>query len=132
MFGETRALNIHQAENIVEIGDIKPMEVDLPGIYVDRVVPATVNKKIEFVTLRESKDTFMTPTGSVEEAAGSRRKKIAKRAAKELRDGDYCNLGIGMPVLAASYLEPGVHIWLQSENGILGMGPYPTEDQVDS
>ena len=103
------------------------MEVDLPGIYVDRIVSATADKKIEITRLRQEDEEPIT-----KDAARTRREKIAKRAAKELKDGYYCNLGVGMPVLAASYLEPGVNVWLQSENGILGMGVYPTKDQVDA
>jgi len=61
-----------------------------------------------------------------------RREKIVKRAAKELKNGMYVNLGIGMPMLAPGFLEPGVTVHMQSENGILGMGPYPTKDQVDA
>jgi 3-oxoacid CoA-transferase len=61
----------------------------------------------------------------------STRRRIAKRAAQELEDGFYVNLGVGIPTLVTEYLRPGVKIWLQSENGILGMGPFPTEDQVD-
>jgi len=118
-----------QAENIVEIGEISPMEVDLPGIYVDRIVPATVDKQIEFMTLAEDKSSS---SEAPKDAAKIRREKIAKRASRELKDGYYCNLGVGMPVLAANYTEPGVNVWLQSENGILGMGPYPTKDQVDA
>lgn len=57
---------------------------------------------------------------------------IAKRIAKELRDGYYVNLGIGIPTLVANYIPEGMTIFLQSENGLLGMGPFPTEENVDA
>jgi 3-oxoacid CoA-transferase subunit B len=59
------------------------------------------------------------------------RDQLAQRAAKELRDGFYVNLGIGIPTLVANYIPQGMEVTLQSENGMLGMGPFPFEDEVD-
>lgn len=72
----------------------------------------------------EQKESSGSPENGV-------RHRIARRAAKEIKDGYYVNLGIGMPTLVPEYLDPNVKVWLQSENGILGMGPYPNKDEVD-
>ncbi|MGV3654278.1 MAG: 3-oxoacid CoA-transferase subunit B [Noviherbaspirillum sp.] len=59
------------------------------------------------------------------------REQMAARAAQELQDGFYVNLGIGLPTMVANYVPENIEVWLQSENGLLGIGPFPTEDEID-
>lgn len=126
-------LTIVEAEHIVPIGSISPNTVHLPGIYVDRIVTATEPKSIEIVTLAPDPSKPQSETLSPEKAAAqAQRHRIAKRAAREIKNGFFVNLGIGMPTLVPEHLEKGVKVWLQSENGILGMGPYPTEKELDA
>jgi 3-oxoacid CoA-transferase len=121
-------LTIVEAEHIVKTGSLDPNDIDLPGIFVDRIVPATAEKHIEIKKLRQP-PAATESSGSNEAAA--RRERIARRAAKELKHGYYVNLGVGIPTSAAAFVPEGTKVWLQSENGILGMGPHPTEDEVD-
>lgn len=113
------ALTIVEAENIVPVGSIDANDVDLPGIFVNRIVPATEDKHIEIKKLRS--DDQGSEGKSASESALAQRNRIARRAAKELKQGYYVNLGVGIPTLAPSFLAEDVKVWVQSENGILGM-----------
>jgi 3-oxoacid CoA-transferase len=121
-------LTIVEAEEIVPIGSLDPNDIDLPGIFVNRIVPATAPKNIEIKKLR---DPQANGKPSEPNAAAERRNRIARRAAKELKQGYYVNLGVGIPTMAADFVPEGTKVWLQSENGILGMGPHPTEEELD-
>jgi hypothetical protein len=95
VMAKAASLTIVEADNIVEVGEIDPQDVHLPGIYVDRIVPATAQKKIEILKTRENNSTGRNEAKSVN-SAEQRRNLIARRAAKELKDGYYVNLGVGM------------------------------------
>ncbi|KAI1362032.1 succinyl-CoA:3-ketoacid-coenzyme A transferase [Xylaria arbuscula] len=123
LMAKAARLAIVEAENIVPVGSIDPDSVDLPGIFIDRIVPATAPKTAEVVKVAPPSDSDAKPQ------AENSRTRIARRAAKELKDGFYVNLGVGIPTLAASYLPDGANVWLQSENGLLGMGPYPSSEE---
>jgi len=115
---------IAEVEEIVPTGSLSPEEIHLPGIYVQKVVLGKgYEKRIEKRTITEG-------TGEIK--VNPQRELIIKRAAAELKDGMYVNLGIGLPTLVSNFTAPGIRIELQSENGLLGIGPYPTEDQVDA
>ncbi|KAI1103827.1 putative coenzyme A transferase [Jackrogersella minutella] len=128
LMAKAARIAIVEAENIVPIGSIDPDIVDLPGIYIDRIVPATAPKNFEVLKVAPPKSDSTSDKPATLDA----RNRIARRAAKELQDGFYVNLGVGIPTLAASYLPEDAKVWLQSENGILGMGPYPaTKEDAD-
>nr|XP_033327278.1 succinyl-CoA:3-ketoacid-coenzyme A transferase, mitochondrial [Megalopta genalis] len=117
---------IAEVEEIVEVGELDPDHVHLSGIYVDRIVKGPCyEKRVEKCRTKESvKPKKVTPASKIKD-------RIIKRAALEFKDGMYANLGIGIPVLACKYIPKHVKVTLQSENGILGLGPYPDENEVD-
>jgi len=107
-------VTIVEAEHIVEPGELDPAAIHVPGIYVDRVVQSTAEKKIEKYTFaKDPNEQLESDAGGAGDAA-AKREKIVKRAAKEFKDGMYANLGIGMPMLAPNFLPPGVSVTLQS------------------
>src|SRR5437773_8194790 len=115
-------VTVAEVEQLVEIGELDPDQIHTPGIYVDRIIQgAKFEKRIEFRTLAGTSGKKDSPI----------RELMAKRAAQELRDGHYVNLGIGIPTLVANYIPTGINVTLQSENGLLGIGPFPSEAAVD-
>jgi 3-oxoacid CoA-transferase len=114
---------VAEVEELVEAGELAPDDIHTPGIYVDRIIQGVnYEKRIEFRTVQGS---------AASKKESPIRELMAKRAARELRDGYYVNLGIGIPTLVANFIPKGMNVTLQSENGLLGIGPFPADDQVD-
>jgi 3-oxoacid CoA-transferase len=113
-------VTIAEAEEIVPAGSLDPDHIHLPGIFVQRLVRAdrSTPKRIE---------KYAVGLG----ASSAARTRIAARGARELRDGMYVNLGIGLPTAVPSYLDPACRVLLHSENGILGVGPFPAPGEAD-
>lgn len=130
--GRNAKVTVVEAEHIVEPGEISPEAVHLPGIYVTRVIQSTAAKNIEKRTWakNESDPEAKKALGTGDTAA--KRERIVRRAAKEFKNGMYANLGIGMPMLAPGFVGADVEVQLQSENGILGLGPYPRKGAEDA
>jgi 3-oxoacid CoA-transferase len=121
---------IAEVEEIVADGELHPDHIHLPGIYVQRLILGkNYEKRIEKRTVTKTKKEGQEEDQGTE--AFRTRERIVRKAAEELQDGMYVNLGIGMPTLASNYISDDVHITLQSENGLLGIGPFPKEENVD-
>uniref|UniRef100_A0A3Q4H672 Succinyl-CoA:3-ketoacid-coenzyme A transferase n=2 Tax=Neolamprologus brichardi TaxID=32507 RepID=A0A3Q4H672_NEOBR len=120
---------IVEVEEVVDVGAFAAEDIHIPSIYVHRVVQgASCEKRIEKRTVRKSQEEKPKP----KKESDIVRERIIRRAALEFEDGMYANLGIGIPMMASNFIKPDITVHLQSENGILGLGPYPTEDAVDA
>jgi 3-oxoacid CoA-transferase len=129
---------IAEVEKLVPEGKLNPNDIHVAGIYVQRIFQGKkYQKRIEQRTVSSPP----TPKGGVSDVPkeisplgvrGLDKNQIAQRIAKELKDGYYVNLGIGIPTLVANYIPKNINVVLQSENGLLGIGPFPTEDKVDA
>lgn len=119
-------LTIVEVEEIVPIDLLDPDQIHLPGIYVDRIIHGkNYEKRIERLKFDDTNENVQIDKDS------KKRERIIKRAAKEIKDGMFVNLGIGMPMLITKYLPKSCTAVLQTENGLLGLGPYPKSGKQD-
>lgn len=111
-----------EVEEIVDIGAFAPEDIHIPQIYVHRLIKGEkYEKRIEHLSIRKEGDEEAESANPGDDV----RERIIKRAALEFEDGMYANLGIGIPLLASNFISPNMTVRLQSENGVLGLGPYP-------
>lgn len=119
---------IVEVEEIVPVGSLDPDQVHMPSVFVHRIIKgAKYEKPIERLRIREPKKVASVVAST---PAAKQRERIVRRVALEYKDGMHINLGIGIPVLSSNYIK-GINVLLQSENGILGLGPFPERHEVD-
>jgi len=118
---------IAEVEEIVEVGQLDPDKIHTPGIFVDAVVlNERPNKPIEILA---NSDEYGNPI--IKGKFSDQREKIARRVAKEVREGDFINLGIGIPTLVPTYISKDIFYEIHSENGVLGVDGYPLVGKQD-
>lgn len=132
MMAAAGTICVAEVEELVEAGSLDPNHIHVPGIYVQRIFEGkNYEKRIEQRTISQPKSDHPVKEESSDHK-GLDKNQIAKRIAQELKDGYYVNLGIGIPTLVANYIPENINVVLQSENGLLGIGPFPTEEKVDA
>ena len=105
----------------MEPGEIKPREIHVPGIYVNRIYKGSDYRKHFSDKITRSFNAKANPT----------REKLAKRAAQEIKDGMHINLGIGIPTLIASFIPKNINVFVHSENGLLGVGAHASKEEAN-
>ncbi|KAI4895380.1 hypothetical protein NFI96_025644, partial [Prochilodus magdalenae] len=107
-----------QVEELVDVGTFAAEDVHIPSVYVHRIVKGdSYEKRIERRTVSKPQAETTKPKKDSDVV----RERIVRRAALEFEDGMYANLGIGIPMLASNFIKPDISVYLQSENGILGL-----------
>ena len=133
MMAAAGKITIAEVEKLVPAGKLDPNEIHVSGIYVQRIFQGkNYEKRIEQRTISKPEAAVETKKAANTEGVGLDKNQIAQRIAQELKDGFYVNLGIGIPTLVANYIPKDMNVVLQSENGLLGIGPFPTDDKVDA
>ncbi len=147
MMAAAGKITIAEVEKLVPVGKLDPNDVHVSGIYVQRIFQGkNYEKRIEQRTISKPQVAVDTETITIStakmiieakktpntEGVGLDKNQIAQRISQELKDGFYVNLGIGIPTLVANYIPKNMNVVLQSENGLLGIGPFPTDDKVDA
>ena len=133
MMAAAGKITIAEVEELVADGDLDPNEIHVSGIYVQRIFQGeNYEKRIEQRTISKPQAAETAKTAANTEGYGLDKNQIAQRIARELKDGYYVNLGIGIPTLVANYIPKNINVVLQSENGLLGIGPFPTDENVDA